>query len=146
MGASRRGCYGRTSTATCSASFPQLSLLLPLRSIMTDYNSPPPPYPGRGGKAVPPGYDEEASRPLLSTHGAGRSGAGGIYNQPAYGQIPDDFLASNDTCSCHSETYFNANSMGPPWQSVPCRFATSLCAKFTLSYVSSPSPQLFCCR
>ena len=53
---------------------------------MSDHSNPPPPYSAK------PTYDEEASRPLLAAHGAGMSAAGGIYRQPAYDQIPDDFL------------------------------------------------------
>ena len=53
--------------------------------------NPPPPYPGNVGKlsAVPP--EDEAAQPLLGSPVAGTSAAGGIYNQPALGDVPDDF-------------------------------------------------------
>ena len=120
--------------------------LLPIRNSpsyrhlhlpMADYNAPPPPYPGRPGKAVPPDYDEEASRPLLSPQSAGRSGAGGIYDQPNLGEIPDDFLVSLAAQSFFLVCLNRAGSMGPLLQSALCEFATSLFARFIPSYVSS---------
>ncbi|KAH9942403.1 UPF0005-domain-containing protein [Epithele typhae] len=67
---------------------------------MADYTNPPPPYPGHSGKAAPPGYDMEATQPLLASHRAGMSGAGAIYHQPPLGAIPDDFLYGATVAEC----------------------------------------------
>ncbi|KAI0769764.1 UPF0005-domain-containing protein [Trametes elegans] len=62
--------------------------------------NPPPPYPGNVGKlsAVPP--EDEAAQPLLGSPVAGTSAAGGIYNQPALGDVPDDFKYGTSVSEC----------------------------------------------
>ncbi|KAI0661317.1 UPF0005-domain-containing protein [Cubamyces menziesii] len=63
------------------------------------YSNPPPPYPGHAGKlsAVPP--EDEAAQPLLGSPIAGSSSAG-IYNQPAPGDVPDDFKYGTSVSEC----------------------------------------------
>ncbi|KAI8972233.1 UPF0005-domain-containing protein [Trametes punicea] len=64
------------------------------------YANPPPPYPGNAGKlsAVPP--EDEAAQPLLGGPSAGPSAAGGIYDQPALGDVPDDFKYGTTVSEC----------------------------------------------
>ncbi|KAF8871871.1 inhibitor of apoptosis-promoting Bax1-domain-containing protein [Gymnopilus junonius] len=56
---------------------------------MSNYPVPPPAYGSAGSpkRANYQGVDEEAREPLLASTSAG----GGIYNQPAQGDLPDDF-------------------------------------------------------
>ena len=72
---------------------------------MSQYDNPPPPYPGTGnsarpGKGAPPVYDDASTQPLLGV--AGRSG---IYDQPGPGEIPDDFLVSG-ACALQFHSLF----------------------------------------
>jgi hypothetical protein len=55
---------------------------------MTTYPQPPPSY--STGK---PAYVASDDAPLLGGRGSPPAGpsAGGIYNQPAFGDVPDDF-------------------------------------------------------
>ncbi|KAI0355608.1 UPF0005-domain-containing protein [Trametes cingulata] len=64
------------------------------------YANPPPPYPGNVGKlsSVPP--EDEAAQPLLGSPVAGTSAAGGIYDQPALGDVPDDFKYGTTVSEC----------------------------------------------
>ncbi|KAI0675156.1 UPF0005-domain-containing protein [Trametes maxima] len=61
------------------------------------YANPPPPYPGKLS-SVPP--EDEASQPLLGSPVAGTSAAGGIYDQPPLGDIPDDFKYGTTVSEC----------------------------------------------
>ncbi|KAI9060328.1 UPF0005-domain-containing protein [Trametes sanguinea] len=61
------------------------------------YVNPPPPYPGKLS-AVPP--EDEAAQPLLGAPIAGPSAAGGIYDQPALGDVPDDFKYGTSVSEC----------------------------------------------
>jgi len=56
----------------------------------SNYTTAPPPYQGSPGKlsSVPP--EDDAAQPLLGSPRAGPS-AGGIFDQPAFDDIPDDF-------------------------------------------------------
>ena len=53
------------------------------------YTAPPPAYTGPKLSKVPD--DEDATQPLLSPTAGPSSGAGGIYDQPGFNDIPDDF-------------------------------------------------------
>lgn len=55
---------------------------------MSHYPVPPPSY-GASGSTPKPYTDHEAQEPLLGS--PSRGGAGGIYDQPAQGDLPDDF-------------------------------------------------------
>ncbi|EMD37324.1 hypothetical protein CERSUDRAFT_65023 [Gelatoporia subvermispora B] len=56
----------------------------------TNYTQAPPPYQGSPGKVSSVSQEDEAAQPLLGSPRAGPS-AGGIYDQPAFGDVPDDF-------------------------------------------------------
>jgi hypothetical protein len=64
---------------------------------MSQYPVPPPSY---GTQKPSNNYFEEreAQQPLLG--GSSRNGPGGIYDQPAHGDVPDDFKVSTAPTSC----------------------------------------------
>ncbi|OJT02369.1 Bax inhibitor 1 [Trametes pubescens] len=64
------------------------------------YSNPPPPYSAPAGKLSGLPRDEEAAQPLLGSPVAGTSSAGGIYDQPAPGDVPDDFKYGTTVSEC----------------------------------------------
>ena len=67
---------------------------------MSQYPVPPPSYGSAGTSPKPNNKyfaEREAQDPLL---GEPSSGAGGIYNQPAHGDVPDDFKVFHNSDSC----------------------------------------------
>lgn len=80
---------------TQSSSVPPLSAYFAVTSssptvMSTDhYTAPPPAYTGPKLSKVP--ADDEATQPLLSPTAGPSSGPGGIYDQPGFDDIPDDF-------------------------------------------------------
>ncbi|OBZ70867.1 Bax inhibitor 1 [Grifola frondosa] len=60
-------------------------------NVPSNYTTAPPPYQGSPGKlsAVPP--EDDAAQPLLGSPRAGPSAGAAIYDQPALGDVPDDF-------------------------------------------------------
>lgn len=62
---------------------------------MSQYPVPPPSYGSAGTTGPKPNQyfnEREAQEPLLGS--SSRSGAGGIYDQPAHDDVPDDFKVS----------------------------------------------------
>lgn len=62
---------------------------------MSQYPAPPPSYQAAGPAPNKPYRDNDASSPLLgsprSQPAQGPSGGNGFYDQPAEGDLPDDF-------------------------------------------------------
>ena len=73
---------------------------------MNNYPVEPPSYeaarPANANKYGSIPHDEEAGRPLLSPTAGPSSGAGGYFDEPAAGDLPDDFKVSipSAKCSC----------------------------------------------
>jgi len=68
------------------------------QSVMSNYPQPPPSYsPSKPAY----GSTEDNREPLLGGRGSPQPGssAGGIYNQPRFGDVPDDFKVSHRTLS-----------------------------------------------
>lgn len=64
------------------------------------YPVPPPSYSNPPGK----NYQSDGSHePLLGSPRAGGSGAGGVYDQPSAGDIPDDFKYGTTVSECSAE-------------------------------------------
>ncbi|KZT66348.1 UPF0005-domain-containing protein [Daedalea quercina L-15889] len=59
--------------------------------MSTDHYTAPPPAYNTGPKLSKVPGDEEATQPLLSPTAGPSSGPGGIYDQPGFDDIPDDF-------------------------------------------------------
>jgi len=57
-------------------------------SIMSQYPAPPPSY---GSGPAPKPYRDDASEPLLGSPGSPAGPSNGFYDQPAEGDLPDDF-------------------------------------------------------
>lgn len=79
------------SARLLSAPAARYSSIAFLFSTTMSYSNPPPPYSAPAGKLSGLPRDEEAAQPLLGSPVAGTSSAGGIYNQPELGDVPDDF-------------------------------------------------------
>jgi hypothetical protein len=88
---------------------------------MSQYPAPPPSY---GSGSVPKSYrDDDASSPLL---GSPRSQAGpssGFYDQPAAGEIPDDFKYGTNVSDSSPEI---RNAFVRKVYTILCEFVFSL--------------------